>query len=128
MKLEFIRAFFEHLCQRRWRVQEEEYRHADKNRTQYPIEPTRLFPAYIPDDKLSVPGSKEPVPVKKCRQKGNDARQDKNTLNDVLAHAHSSMVSFRSPFSTSLMVTLIALPGKSSSTSSGHSMKQRAPL
>ena len=39
-----------------------------------------------------------------------------------------SNVTSRSPFSTSSMVTLMVLPGKSSSTISGHAMKQRAPL
>lgn len=44
-----------------------------------------------------------------------------------MPYSKFSNVTFRSPFSTSSMVTLMVLPGKSSSTSSGHSMKQRAP-
>lgn len=86
MKPKFIRAFFVSLCCRRRCVQEEEYGHADQDDSQHTVEPTCLSAAYIADNKLRIPGGKEPLPVKDCRQQGNDACQNKNSLDDVLAH------------------------------------------
>ena len=54
--------------------------------TQYTVEQAGLSPPYILYDKLGVSGSKEPVPVQYGCQQGGDARDGKNSLNDVLAH------------------------------------------
>jgi len=73
------------LCNR-WRIQKKEDGRADEDDTQYTVEQAGLSPPYILYDKLGVSGSKEPVPVQYGCQQGGDARDGKNSLNDVLAH------------------------------------------
>lgn len=80
----FIRDFL-FLCNR-WRIQKKEDGRADEDDTQYTVEQAGLSPPYILYDKLGVSGSKEPVPVQYGCQQGGDARDGKNSLNDVLAH------------------------------------------
>lgn len=80
----FIRNFL-FLCSR-WRIQKKEDGRADEDDTQYTVEQAGLSPPYILYDKLGVSGSKEPVPVQYGCQQGGDARDGKNSLNDVLAH------------------------------------------
>lgn len=80
----FIRDFL-FLCDR-WRIQKKEDGRADEDDTQYTVEQAGLSPPYILYDKLGVSGSKEPVPVQYGCQQGGDARDGKNSLNDVLAH------------------------------------------
>lgn len=78
----FHSRFF--LC--RWRVQEEEHRHADKYDSQHPVEPTGLPATYVVYDKLCVSGGEEPFPVENCRQQGDNSCRYKDTLDDILAH------------------------------------------
>ena len=103
----------------------EEYSHSNDDNSQYPIEESCPVASYISDNGLCVARCKEPVPVQQWRQQGDDSCQRKDSLYDILS-GHSLITLF--PSSSSSIVTFTAFPGSNSSTNSGYSIKQRAPL
>ena len=116
-----------------------------ENQAQQPIEPTGLTPTYILHDELCIVGREELIPVAEGGQQSEQTGQGKDAQYQVVAHAFSfsdatlssaagasssrgPIVTVRLSSSATSMQTFTASIGSSSSTNSGHSMKQSAPL
>lgn len=85
-----------------------------------------------------ITGREKPFPIQAGSQQGDETRNGEDGLDNVVSglwmygehggQASVDMRMMRAPSSDSSTSTRTASPGNSSSTSSGHSMKQRAPL
>lgn len=112
---------------RLWQLFEEVYGQGYGGGTGHAIDPTGTRHPHATHYAAGIVGLEEPTPSEEGGQQGHCAAYHEYGQDDVVGRHWNQSVIRRLPSGCSSMLTLTTSNGRSSSTSSGHSMKQRAP-
>ena len=110
------------------KVRQQIGRHADEDSSRCAVEQARSFLAKVQEEELHVSRAEEPLPVAQGGQHRHNARKEEQAHDEQMGEHAAYIWMVRLPSACSSMDTFTASGGRSSSISSGHSMKQSAPL